>query len=68
MERWDRSRDTEESFESSSFRSRLGKPAGSIMSEEGRGKKRNNLRILEPGVVLLGPVRTSCALAGGPVR
>lgn len=67
MESWDRSRVTEELSEFSMLRSRLEKLACSIRSEEGGGKKRNSLRILEPGFLLLGPVRASCALAAGPV-
>lgn len=43
MESWDRSRVTEGSSESSSFRSRLEKLVGSVVSGEGRGKKRNYL-------------------------
>ena len=43
MESWDRSRVTEGSSESSSFRFWLEKLVGSIVSGEGIGKKRNYL-------------------------
>lgn len=60
MERWDRSRVTEELSEFSLLRSRLEKLAGSIISEEEGGEKRNSLGIFEPGL--------SCgALCGPPV-
>lgn len=67
MERWDRSRVTEELSEFSLLRSKLEKLAGSIISEEEGGEKRNSLGIFEPGLLLRGPVRASCALAAGPV-
>lgn len=43
MESWDRSRVTEGSSESSSLRCWLEKLVGSVVSGEGRGKKRNYL-------------------------